>query len=84
MQANQHCHPPQRLYSALARRRRNLSDYIPTTSLVRKQRDIKDSRGGGGGGGPLGIFWVGMCCPGLQIAPPAFLKKFSAKIDTPF
>ena len=26
--------------------------------------------GGGGEGGPLGIFWVGMCCPGLQIGTP--------------
>ena len=23
-----------------------------------------------GGGGPLGIFWVGMCLPGLQIGTP--------------
>ena len=23
-----------------------------------------------GGGGHLGIFWVGMCCPGLQIGNP--------------
>ena len=26
--------------------------------------------GGGGGVGHLGIFWVGMCCPGLQIGTP--------------
>ena len=25
---------------------------------------------GVGGGGHLGIFWVGMCCPGLQIGTP--------------
>ena len=24
----------------------------------------------GVGGGHLGIFWVGMCCPGLQIGTP--------------
>ena len=33
--------------------------------------------------GHLGIFWVGMCRPGLQIGTP-FLKKISPKIDTPF
>ena len=31
-------------------------------------------------GGHLGIFWVGMCRPGLQIGT----KKNSPKIDTPF
>ena len=25
---------------------------------------------GEGGGGPLGIFWVGVCRPGLQIGTP--------------
>ena len=25
---------------------------------------------GGGGGGHLGIFWVGMCRPGIQIGTP--------------
>ena len=34
----------------------------------------------GGGRGHLGIFWVGMCRPGLQIGT----KKNSPKIDTPF
>ena len=29
-----------------------------------------DSGPGGGGGGHLGIFWVGMCRPGLQIGTP--------------
>ena len=36
-----------------------------------------------GGGGHLGIFWEGMCRPGLQIGTP-FLKKISPKIDAPF
>ena len=26
--------------------------------------------GGGGGGGHLGIFWMDMCRPGLQIGTP--------------
>ena len=30
-------------------------------------------------GGHLGIFWVGMCRPGLQIGTP-FLKKFPLKL----
>ena len=34
-------------------------------------------------GTPLGIFWVGMCCPGLQIGTP-FEQKISPKTDTPF
>ena len=38
---------------------------------------------GGGGRGQLGIFWIGMCRPALQIGTP-FLKKISPKIDTPF
>ena len=29
-----------------------------------------DSSPGGGGGGHLGIFWVGMCRPRLQIGTP--------------
>ena len=47
----------------------------------------------GGGGGHVGIFWVGMCRPGLQIGTP-FWKKFPLKLiprsrsrpknDTPF
>ena len=32
----------------------------------------------------LGIFWVGMFRPGLQIGTPFLKKKFSPKIDTPF
>ena len=36
-----------------------------------------------GEGGHLGIFWVGMCRPRLQIGTP-FKKKISPKIDTPF
>ena len=33
-------------------------------------------------GGHLGIFWVGICRPGLQFGTP--LKTISPKIDTPF
>ena len=33
-------------------------------------------------GGHLGIFWVGMCCLGLQIGTP--FEKSSPTIDTPF
>ena len=32
-----------------------------------------------GGGGHLGIFWVGMCRPGLQIGTP-FYKKIPLKL----
>ena len=35
------------------------------------------------GGRHLGIFWVGMCLPGLQIGTP-FQKRISPKIDTQF
>ena len=31
---------------------------------------LEGGRGGGGAGGHLGIFWVGMCRPGLQIGTP--------------
>ena len=31
------------------------------------------------GGGHMGIFWVGMCRPGLQIGTP-FQKKFPLKL----
>ena len=34
-------------------------------------------------GGHLGIFWVGMYRPGLQIGT-LFEKKFPPKTDTPF
>ena len=33
----------------------------------------------GGGGGQLGIFWVGICRPGLQIGIP-FKKKIPLKL----
>ena len=39
--------------------------------------------GGGSGGGHLGIFWVGMCRPGLQDWHPV-LKKIPPKMDTLF
>ena len=37
----------------------------------------------GGGGGHLGIFWVGMCRPGLQDWH-SVLKKIPPKMDTLF
>ena len=63
------------------------SDSRPANSRfvkdVRKARtcfDIGcDHIPGGGGGGHLGIFWVGMCRPGLQIGTP-FWKKFPLKL----
>ena len=39
--------------------------------------------GRGGGEGHWGIFWTGMCRPGLQNGTP-FQKEISPKIDTPF
>ena len=47
---------------------------LPTTPVTRTEPRV------GGGGGHLGIFWVGMCRPGLH----PVLKKISPKIDTPF
>ena len=38
------------------------------------------TRGPGGGGGHLGVFWVGMCHPELQIGTPYVLKKISLKL----
>ena len=46
----------------------------------------------GEGGGYLGIFWVGMCCPGLQIWYPILAmgqffiprSRIHPKTDTPF
>ena len=37
---------------------------LPTTPVTRTEPRV------GGGGGHLGIFWVGMCRPGLQIGTP--------------
>ena len=37
---------------------------------IGKPKARHTSRGGGGGGGHLGIFWAGMCRPGLQIGTP--------------
>ena len=54
--------------------------YIDSRAAL-NDRDLDP--GGGSGGGHLGIFWVGMCRPGLQIGTP-FWKKIFPKIDTPF
>ena len=36
--------------------------------------------GRAGGGGHLGIFWAGMCRPGLQIGTPFSKKKILLKL----
>ena len=65
-------------------KRERLETQLTISKMHAPESAIASACPGRAGGGHLGIFWAGMCRPGLQIGTPFSKKKNPPKIDTPF